>query len=210
MSFIVAGAHRGNAQVTTYSGHDAGAGLPAANSLAAQTAFLTATGGLVGITFETALPPGILISAGTITDNSGCAAAFCGANTTPAGSFFLKLFGGSATFTFGSPIHYFGAYFGGVQVPNALTFDNGSAQSVNIPFTDLRTGGYSFAGFESATGFSSLTVITGNDVLTVDDVIYGATVTATPEPGTLTLLATGFAALVGWRHRRRSGSSAQA
>lgn len=204
LAFLAVSASAG-AQVTTYAGHDPAASAPGANSQTAQAAFIAATGGSVGITFESALPAGVSISGGSITNSPSCATSLCGGNSTPAGSFFLSLFGGQATFNFANPINYFGGYFGGLQLANSLQFNNGSPQVVLIPFTDINTGGFSFTGFTSTTGVSSITVdASGIDIISVDDVIYGATTTATPEPGSLALLATGFAGLVGWRSRRRT------
>src|ERR1700758_1939004 len=44
-----------------------------------------------------------------------CTNALCGYNTTPGGSNFLLLFGGTATFSFAGGVDAFGGYLSGVQ-----------------------------------------------------------------------------------------------
>jgi hypothetical protein len=203
------GASRADAQVTTYSGNDAGASAPGANSQAARNAFTLATGGAVGIDFESALPAGASISGGTVKTTPFCLPlSLCGGNTTTGGSFFLELFGSQATFNFTTPISYFGAYFGGLQWQNLITFNDGTARTINIPFSDIN-GGFSFTGFTSQTGgISSVTIVTGNagfngeDIISVDDVIFGNQITATPEPASMALVGTGLFALGAFSRRR--------
>ena len=197
-----------NAQVVTYSGFDLGASTLGPNSIAAQTSFRTATGGSIGINFESALPAGVSRVGGTIRSVPSCAANLCGFNTTIAGANYLEGFGGTVTFTFGSGINYFGGYFSGLQLLNRIEFNDGSSQLVNMGF-DAEFGGMGFAGF---TDFNKLiTSVTVNlnvgsngDIAGIDDIIYGtkSASTTTPEPGTYAMLLVGFG-MIGVVARRR-------
>lgn len=199
------GATRADAQVTTFGGHDAVATAPGANSQAARGAFAAATGGSVGIDFESALPAGVSILGGTIKSSALCQPDLCGGNTTAGGRFFLELFGSQATFNFSTPISYFGAYFGGLQLQNTITFNDGTPRSVDVPFSGM-PGGFSFTGFTSQTGgITSVTVVAGSDITSVDDVFFGdQAVVATPEPASMALVGTGLLALAGWSRRKKA------
>jgi len=201
------GAATAGAQVVTYSAHDSHSGVVGPNSSAAQLSFLGATGGAVGMTFESALPTGVGVIGGTITNDAVCAPRLCGFNTTAGGQSFLFQYGQSATFTFATPIDYFGAYFGGVQMLNDIEFtDVHGNQVVAIPFS--HEAGGSFVGFTSAG--AKITSVTINprasgvgDIITVDDVIFGTLVTSVPEPATWPLVVSGLAGLALAERRRR-------
>jgi hypothetical protein len=207
-----------NAGITTYSGFDLGANAPGVNSNTAAASFDAAAPGDSIITFESAplgpfasltAAPGVTItgtdyygSNQTIRNSTGCTNALCGNNTTSGGSQFLYVFGGTATFTFASPVTSFGAYFGGLQVDgiNISFTDAGGPETVSLGPVDYNNGGFSFVGFTDTSAFSSVTVNAINDFISVDDVRYGAT-SQVPEPSTLLLLGSGLAGLVGlaWR-----------
>lgn len=203
---FAAGAAQAGAQVTTFGGADNLTAVPGVNALGARTAFLAATGGTVGITFESILPAGVTRSGGTLKTTPACLPHLCGANTTPGGAVFLELFGGTATFTFATPISYFGGFFAGVQLPNFIRFTDGAgAQVMEIPFPP-NGAGVAFAGFTSASGgITSVTIDATRDIISADDLIFGAAATSVPEPSTWALLATGLVSLGAVARRRSRG-----
>lgn len=192
-----------NAALTVYSGFDPGASAIGALSGAAAGAFDVAVGAHNTITFENAVPAGVAISRGSITNTFGCAPALCGFNTTSGGAFALSVFGGLVTFTFTAPISSFGAYFTGVQITaNNMSFNDGAAHTIAIPGT-LATGGISFVGFtDFGKSISSITIDMNNDVVAVDDIRYLAA--AVPEPETYALMLAGLAAMGTVARRRKS------
>jgi hypothetical protein len=197
-----------SAQFTTFTGWDLGASTPGVNSIAARNAFLAATGGSMTLDFESTVPSGLTITGGAI----GTAAEQCnlfGCNTTPGGSAFLGL-GGATRFDFATPINYFGAFFGGMQVENSLirVFFGSGNQEVPLDhdysyFLAPPTGGTGFYGFSSAQGISRVDVITGYDYVGLDDGIFGSS-TVVPEPSTYALMAAGLVAIGVSSRRRRT------
>src|SRR6266446_8242754 len=97
-----------------------------------------------------------------------CTNASCGYNTTPGGSKFLLLFGGTVTFSFSAGTDAFGAYLTGVQnVGETITFSDGTSQSVDIPNPGF-DGGTTFVGFTDAgKSIASITINVNNDIVGV-------------------------------------------
>jgi hypothetical protein len=190
-----------SAQITTYNGSDVGAnqGDPIPNSDAAAVSFNTAAS-LLGptslINFESAplgsfsslaVAPGVTV---TGTDTSirntpyGTPSSLYGYNTTPGGSQFLLLYGGSATFTFSSPIQAFGGFLTGVQLSGeTINFSDGSSETLAIPNPG---SGAEFFGFTDAGKDISSVEINAQigptgDIIGVDDVSYTGYASSAPD-----------------------------
>ena len=180
---------------TIYSGYDIGAGSLASspNATTAQSGFLSATNSSV-ITFESALPAGVTITGGSITNNSGGSANLYGYNTTPGGGNFLSMYGNQATFGFANPISYFGAYFTGWQISSeTLNYFDGSSITLLMPAGDLSQGGTVFYGFiDPGAQITSVTYNAAYDITAVDDILYGSDAAPVPEPSTVFLLGVGL------------------
>jgi len=139
-----------------------------------------------------------------------------GFNTTPSGANFLEKQGGTATFTFSTPVQFFGAYFTGVQnfFTDYITFSDGTTQTIYLPEsgTSGSVGAVDFVGFTDAgKSISSVTINAGSyeagyDDIGVDDVSYeSAPSTApTPEPDSIILMLTGGLGVAGAIRRRLS------
>lgn len=216
------------AAVITYIGADPGATStsPRPISDAAAASFAAAAGSTTLVTFEglplgpftnLTIAPGVTINGADLVGNPqtirnsplSTPEELYGYNTTPGGSEFVSLFGGSLTFSFASPVQAFGAYVIGEQTNLAqarITFNDGTTQSIGIPGSGA--GGVDFIGFTNVgTSISSVTFTPGNDIVGVDDVRFSANVSPAPEPSGVLLLGTLLAGTGLWRRRRGSPRS---
>jgi len=217
-----------SAMPITFTGEDLNAGPGSAhpNSAAAAASFdasAAAIGNVSTITFEGApvgafstlsVAPGVTISGADYTgseqtiQNSPSYApvpSLGGFNTTPGGSEYVNMIGGTLTFDFATPTQFFGAYLSGVQTyffQDTVTFSDGTTQTIDVPGagTTGSTGALDFVGFTDAgKSISSVTINASNsfgaDEIGVDDVQYQSSSTSpVPEPSSLTLMFSGIAA----------------
>lgn len=231
---LVAGECR--AGLVTYIGEDL---QPTANptvrtnSDAAAAMFMTAasTLGSVGtINFESAplgsfsnlqVAPGVTIDG---TDQNGNSQTIRnstnfpsypsvdGSNTTPGGSQFVEVKGGTLVFTFAQPTQFFGVYLTGVQTnffADSIVFSDGSIQRITLvgAGTSRNVGETAFLGFTDAgASITSITLIagdtSGNDFIGADDVSFQTA--SVPEPSSLALCGiAGVMAACYARARRR-------
>jgi hypothetical protein len=208
LSAILCGAPA-NAAVVIYSGYDVSAQNlnTKPNADAAHNAYLAATAGVANAftsSFEGTTPGNLtsfdLGGGGVMTGaaNGGtpqvfrnqlqCQYALCGGNTTVGGNTYLGVTGGSVTFTFLKPIQSFGAYFTGAQFPGmTLTFNDGSAQSIEVP----GLFGADYVGFtDFGRSISKITFNAKTDFMAIDDVTF--TLSPAPEPASWALMIAGF------------------
>jgi PEP-CTERM motif len=225
-------AGQARAGVVVYTGTDVGAGPGSptlmADAAAASFAAAAATiGSSSTITFENApvgsfnnltVAPGVSINGFdqsnnplyiNNTPNYPADPPVDGFNTTPGGSNYVEMIGGTLTFTFANPTQFFGAFFTGVQngfFADTITFtDSNGQQSVAIDNAGF-DGGVTFVGFTDAgQSITSISVTTSplfgsGDYIGVDDVSFQSV----PEPSTLTLagIAVAFAIVRAARRKR--------
>jgi hypothetical protein len=214
-------ASEAKASVVVYSATDVGAGLgsPTPNASAAAASFATAAAAIANVStvnFESApvgsftnlgIAPGVSMNGTNLygnpmpilnTPNYPADSALDGFNTTPGGSNYVEMEGGSLVFTFAQPTQFFGAFFTGVQsffFQDTITFtDSNGLQVVSIFNPNTTNGGVTFVGFTDAgESITSVTITSGSigtsqnpgygDFIGVDDVSFQAV----PEPSTLTL-----------------------
>lgn len=210
------------------------------NSTAAAAAFDSALAGLGTaslVTFEglqlgsfsnLTIAPGVTLNGTDIngdnqtirnTSNSPSFPTLDGYNTTPGGSYFVEVQGGTLTFTFSSGVEAFGAYISGVQnfYPNeSITFSDGTSELISIPETGTSgsVGALDFVGFtDVGKSITSVTLNAGSlsvgaDYLGVDDVRFLTTPTSSaPEPSSIGLALSGSIALAFFARRRRAARS---
>ena len=220
VAFPLVFASSADATITTFIGSDIGASGPGAGSHAARTAFDLAAA-LLGptstIDFESAplgpfasLPvaPGVTASgtATKIRTGTFCSLPLCGGNTTPSGSQFMELLGGSATFTFGPGVQGFGAYFGGLQSSSTtfvgtetLTFADSTTHTISFPDFPFTAGGFAFIGFTTDEGPLVTSVKFSAprdcDIVSIDDVRVVSGSSVVPEPTSLLLVSAGLGLL---------------
>jgi hypothetical protein len=228
------------AAVVTFTGADLGVlpGSPSGPNSTSAAASFDAAAALLGnvstITFESAplgsfsslaVAPGVTISGSNISGgnqsiNNTFDAAFPsldGYNSTPGGSNFVEMMGGSLVFNFSTPTQFFGAFLSGVQdfLQDTITFSDGTSQTINVPEagTSPSVGELVFVGFTDAgRSITSITINAGTnafDDIGVDDVRYQSA-SAVPEPGSIALVLTGcFFVLTLWfrQHSRTEGRS---
>jgi hypothetical protein len=200
-----------------------GPGGPWPNSTAAEAAFWAAlsvsspTITFEGVTNLTSLGSGVSASiingdpmSGLETINQHVPEPL-GFNVTPGGNEWLLVapnkndgVGASLLLNFSSAINAFGLWIIDSQSdfpgPITITFNDGAAETLNVPKDGLdlsgnSTGGAAYYGFITNSPFTSLEINTGattdiRDVWGVDNITLGtAADVPTPEPSTLSLLA---------------------
>jgi hypothetical protein len=128
-----------------------------------------------------------------------------GFSITPGGQY-IEDQAGTLTFTFASPVQFFGAYFTGLQIyyaQDTITFNDGSPETINALETGTGSGvgAVNFLGFTDAgNAISSITITSntggaGTDYIGVDDVMYQSQ-TAVPEPASIGLVLIAFLGLI--------------
>jgi hypothetical protein len=221
LALLACSAASASASVITFAGEDIMATTTSAHptSSAAAGSFdaaAAAIGNVSVISFESAplgsfasltVAPGVTISGTSAggtnqsilnASNSPTIPTLDGYNTTSGGSRFVEVEGGTLTFTFASPVQFFGAYFSGVQdfFTDVVTFSDGTSQTIDLPEagTSPSVGALDFIGFTDAgKAISSITLNAGNsfagyDFIGIDDVRFQSTVSAAPEPSSVALL----------------------
>ena len=180
------------AAVVIYSGYDLGASAPGANTSAAQSSFLAATGATETIDFEKPLSANVSITGGNVLSTPPGASQFWGSNVTPGGSYYLS-FTNNVVFDFITPISSFGLIMGGLQGPNTIKWTNAlGLQQISV--AQPGGSGFAFLGFtDFGQSITSVTVSSLGDTDGLDDVRFGfASASAVPEPMTWALMLIGF------------------
>jgi hypothetical protein len=229
---LLSAAHASASSFSAYQGEDGGAGPgdPHPQSDFFEAAFAADTASLGGnvslITFENApvgsytnltIAPGVTLSG---TNASGAnqsilnapdfptAPFLDGFNTTPGGTNYAEIMGGTLTFTFASPIQSFGAYFTGIQTSffqDVVEFSDGSPETVIVPGTGTTNsfGATDFVGITApGVSITSITINSGNptdgfDDIGIDDVQFQPV----PEPACIALISIAGIAALGKRRR---------
>jgi hypothetical protein len=209
------------AGIITFAGEDlnAGPGGPFTNSNAAEASFATAAGaiGNVGtITFASAplgaftsltVAPGVTASGPSglsinNVPNFPSDPSLDGFSITPGGQY-VEDEAGTLTFTFASPVQFFGTYLTGLQIyfaQDTITFNDGTSETIDAleAGTGSSVGAVNFLGFTDAgKSISSITITSntggaGIDYIGVDNVMYQTTV---PEPASIGLVLTALLGL---------------
>jgi len=226
------------AAIVTFTGEDLNTG-PGQNhpvSSAAAANFATAAaalGNVSTITFENSpvgnfsslvVAPGVTLTGTNYNNgnqailnatNSPAFPSLDGFNTTPGGTHFVEIYSGTLTFTFATPIQFFGGYVSGIQTAfyqDTFNFSDGTSETINVPGTGTTNsvGALDFVGFTDAG--KSITSVTinagppgggGADYIGIDDVSYqSAPLALAPEPSSIALALTAGLALA-LRYRRR-------
>ncbi|QDZ08007.1 PEP-CTERM sorting domain-containing protein [Sphingomonas panacisoli] len=167
---------------------DGGLATPAAGYTIVDT-FDDATG-LTGTNFQIKVPPA---------DGNGAPPA----NSIPSGTPYLSvLAGGSATYTFATPVSSFQFDWGSIDAYNTLTI-NGTSQAIVVPGSnfinpangdqgaDATNGRFTVTGTEGEL-FTSVTFSSTGNSFEVDNL---AVRSAVPEPATWAMMLLGFGSL---------------
>jgi hypothetical protein len=164
---LIAGATAEAAPIVfTAADPGAGPGMPFPNSTAEAATFdAAASGTRTLVTFESApvgpftnltIAPGVTINGTDFSGNPqqilnvpspscGGPSILCGFNTTPGGSNYVQVFGGTLTYSFATPVDAFGAFLTGVNLTGeTVRFNDGSPETLSIPNSG---GGVEFFGF---------------------------------------------------------------
>lgn len=191
------------AAVIVYSGYDEAVTAPGVNTLAAQSAFISATGSLDIIDFESPVPAGVTITGGTVRSTPPGNAQYWGSNTTTGGAYYLDFY--DVIFNFAAPIDSFGLIMGGLQGPNYIHWTNSSgAQQISV--ADFSgNGGFSFLGFtDFGESITSVQISSPGDYDGADDIRFGiANAQEVPEPATWAMMLFGLGFLGGAMRARK-------